>query len=131
MEFSITKTWPLTSPSMPTAPPFPNIPNPPYPYEICNSFLSKKNAKYDEIVCTFQKDLCLLVSEHHKDMADRDSSIIKTRIEDITKAYKDPSLTTHLDQLSDTQALDRYSETLHIRGWPRINEFRGQKRQRR
>ena len=110
---------------------FPEYTNPTIPLRDLQFFSNQKRAKYDEIVGTFQKDLCLLVSEHHNDMADRDSSIIKTRLEDITRAYKDPTLTTHLDQLSDTQALNKYSETLHTRGWPRMNEFRGQKRQRR
>ena len=75
-------------------------------------FSATTQSKLDSLNFDYQKQLCSILHDHHKDMVDRSELMLKFRLDSITRLYKDQALTRRLSKLSKQESLESYTSSL-------------------
>ena len=88
-------------------------------------FSSTCLAKLDDINRNYQKQICELLSTHHKEVANNSRLLVTMRFQDIDSFYNNSTLRNRLDQLSRDNSIENYIMSLN-----RAPRTRGRKRPR-
>ena len=75
-------------------------------------FSATTQSKLDSLKFDYQKQLCSILHDHHKDMVDRSELMFKLRLDSINRLYKDQALTRRLSKLSKQESLESYTSNL-------------------
>ena len=85
------------------------------------------NSRFLAMNTNYQRDLCALLSDHHKEMAERERLIVQLRLDTISKVYNDRKLLTHMDSLSKDASTEAFINDIVI---PKRVRRAGEKRPR-
>ena len=75
-------------------------------------FSATTQSKLDSLNFDYQKQLCSILHDHHKDMVDRSELMFKLRLDSINRLYKDQVVTRGLSKLSKQESLESYTSNL-------------------
>ena len=85
------------------------------------------NSRFLAMNTNYQRDLCALLSDHHKEMAERERLIVQLRLDTISKVYNYRKLLTHMDSLSKDASTEAFINDIVV---PKRVRRAGEKRPR-